>query len=138
MSILQKIKDDLLAARKAGKVIERSLLTTVLSEVQMIGKNDGGRDTTDAETIAYLKKMIKNTNDTIGHVPADSTGREVLVQEVAILSSYLPQQMTEEQIQSIIEDLKDKAYGVPEIMKYFKEKHAGFYDGAFVSKLARG
>ncbi len=138
MSILQKIKDDLLAARKAGHVVERSLLTTVLSEVQMIGKNDGGRDTTDAETVAYLKKMIKNTNDTIAHVSPEQAGYGVLTKEVAILSSYLPKQMTEEEIQGIIEELKSKAYGVPEIMKHFKENHAGLYDGGFVSKLARG
>lgn len=137
MDILEKIKRDQLASRIGRNSIKTALLTTVLSEAAAIGKNDGSRHTTDSEVVAYLKKTIKNLVDFHNLTP-DAMHKAKLMIEINTLNEYLPQQMSEIQIEDIVSNLKTKGAGVPEIMKHFKEHHAGLYDGAFVSKLARG
>lgn len=137
MSIIEKIKNDQLAARKERNTAVSSVLTTVLSECTMIGKNDGGRETTDAEVVAYLKKTIKNLTD-FHNLTDDAIRKATLMIEIFTLQNYLPAQMTEVQIENIVNSLKQQGKGVPDIMRFFKENHAGMYDGAIVSKLAKG
>ena len=113
--LLDKIKADLLEARKnkwQGKV---NLLTTLVSEATMIGKNDGNRETTDAETVQVIQKFIKNTLETM--FALEHTGRwdesDAAEIELRILERYLPQQMTDHElagaIMEIIVDLEDNS-----------------------------
>lgn len=57
MTITEQIKAASLTARKARDTVASALLTTLLSDVVMIGKN-AGRETTDAEAVAIVKKFI--------------------------------------------------------------------------------
>ena len=57
MTIAEQIKAASLTARKARDTVASALLTTLLSDVVMIGKN-AGRETTDAEAVAIVKKFI--------------------------------------------------------------------------------
>jgi uncharacterized protein len=56
MSMMDKLRADLLTARK-----ERSdmtgLLTALVGEAAMIGKNNGNRETTDEEVLRIVKKF---------------------------------------------------------------------------------
>ena len=64
MSLIEKIRVDQLASRKAAfnypatNKLQADLLTTLLGEEVMVGKNAGSRETTDAEVIAIVKKFI--------------------------------------------------------------------------------
>ena len=64
MSLIQDIKSASLVARKARETKKAESLITLYSEASMIGKNDGNRESTDAETIAVIKKFIKNIDET--------------------------------------------------------------------------
>lgn len=133
MSLIQKIKEHQLQARILRDVISTDLLTTLLGEASMVGKN-AGRETTDAEVVAVVQKFIKGIDETTKHVTeqGDVAILSKLIQERAILKTYLPQQLTPEQIESYLRQaiLHD---GLPSnkgsLMKYLKENFTGQYDG---------
>lgn len=142
MSILNRIKEDQISARKIKATAKVDLLTTLYSEAFMIGKNDGGRASTDAEVIAVIKKFIKNINECLA-VDLQPAVRAAYEVELEILNEYLPKQLTEDEIRSIINSLQitakasSKKLEMGEIMKYFKENHAGLYDGRFLSLMSK-
>lgn len=132
MSLLDNIKTDQVAARIAKESLKATLLTTLLGEAQMIGKN-AGRETTDDEVVAVVKKFIKGINDTVEFLAEQNAkATQVCMEEKAILEVYLPQQMTKDQIKLAIENALTgtvRAMNKGEMMKYLKENFAGRYDG---------
>ena len=139
MSLLQDIKDHQLEARKKKDKIRANLLTTLLGEASMIGKNDGNRETTDNEVVAVIKKFIKSMNETM---QATDGGSTQLLSEKAMLEEYLPEQLTgnalHNTITSIVINLGahgPKAMGM--VMKELKTQYAGQYDGKEASTLTK-
>lgn len=138
MSLIQTIKADQLQARKNKEQLRASLLTTLLGEATAIGKNDGNRETTDAEVMAMIKKFVKNINDTLPHRPNDTN----LIEERDILMQYLPKQLTSEELVLVVQNIiaendleGPKAMGA--VMKVLKEHHDGQYEGKLASQIAR-
>lgn len=141
MSILEQIRADSVSARKSGDKLKSGLLVTLLSEAQTVGKN-AGRETTDEETIAVIKKFIKNSNQVAEAARDNITAETNAYKEIEILDSYLPKQLTEDEIKVIINGLKnptDQIMGadMKSIMGYFKHMYPGRYDGATVAKYAK-
>lgn len=129
--LLKKIKADQLTARIAKDSIKTALLTTLIGDAEMVGKN-AGRETTDDEVVAVIKKFLKNNLEFQKHVTNDD-----LTTEQAILESYLPKQLTTGELIEIItnnfgDELKSKKGA---IMKFLKENYAGLYDGATAAKV---
>ncbi len=125
MSLMQILKDDQLTARKARETVKASLLTTLIGEAAVIGKNDGNRNTTDAEIVAVIKKFIKGINETLNHTVNLDNFIE-LQAEKYILESYLPKQMTKEEILDVLRfEVKNKSI----LMKFLKDNYASKYDG---------
>lgn len=139
MTILQKIRDDLLAARKARNTIRSGYLSTLLGDLDAIGKN-AHRDATDAEVVATLKKYIKNTEVTHDALMASTADvDEQLTHNLAeklIYESYLPRQLTEEELRAIIARIPTPT-NVGAVMAELKKNYAGLYDGALASKLVK-
>jgi uncharacterized protein YqeY len=141
MTILQDIKTASLAARKAHETANASSLITLLSEASMIGKN-ANRDTTDAETVAVIKKFIKNIDETLAVLNKGSSAWINLSEERLVYSSFLPKQLNEAEILAMLKDivrknniaLTPKAKG--EMLKVLKAEHEGLYDGAVAARLA--
>lgn len=133
--LIDKIKADSLVARKERNTLLSNLLTTLYSEAAMVGKNDGNRETTDVEVVAVVKKFIKNAVEVL-KVRNDAD----TVYEVRVLESYLPKQLTEEQLVKYISDYKffTPNANVGQIMKYLKEDFSGQYDAKLASQLAKG
>ena len=67
--LLETINQDRNEARKMKYTATATLLTTLYSEAQMVGKNDGNRETTDAEVVAVIKKFVKNIDETLSNLP---------------------------------------------------------------------
>jgi uncharacterized protein YqeY len=131
---MEQIRADQLTARKAKDSVRASLLTTLIGEASAVGKAAGNRESTDAEVTAVIQKFIKNIDLTLTHVKD-----AVALAERAILETYLPKQMSKEQIVAEIEVVK--ASGVDAkalkgaVMKHFKEKFAGQYDSKAILEL---
>lgn len=140
MSIIDNIKKDQLSARKSKNTVESTLLTTLLAESVIVGKNQG-RETTDQETVAVIKKFVKNINEYISAVKGnDNETLNKLKTELDILSRYLPPQLTEDEMSVIVSNLisDDPTLNVGSIMKVMKERYDGRYDGKTLSSVAKG
>jgi len=139
-TLLTKIKAQQLQARKNRATVESALLTTLLGEAAMAGKNDGNRESTVAEVTATIKKFVKN----IDSLPVAAQS-DISRQEKAILEAFLPKQLTEDELRSIL-IAEMNLFGIQtvgmrltmgDLMKFLKDKHAGTYDGGMASKLIK-
>lgn len=130
MTLIEKIKQDQLTARKNRE--DASLLTTLIGEAEMIGKNAGNRTPTDEEVVALIKKFINN-NVVVINATKNSAQAHYAHIENKFLETYLPQQLTEDQMRGIIVSagLNTKK----DVMTYFKANYAGQYDGKILSSL---
>lgn len=143
MTLLTQIKQDQLQARKDKDQVKVGILTTLVSEAAMIGKNDGNRESTDAEVIATIKKFIKNTDETISLLEKEHGDLVAKpLREREILMSYLPHQLTDEEllisIDEIITELQiDSLKGMGLVMKTLKERYEGQFDGKTASALVK-
>jgi len=144
MSILQAIKNASLEARKRRDSDAASALVTLYSEAAMKGKNAGGRESTDEETIEVVKKFIKNVDDFLSaksFAHSDPTAVKLL-NEKALYTAFLPKQMDEAEIRAQLLGLKEalgcsgpKSMGL--LLKEFKAKFNGLYNGEAAAKIAK-
>lgn len=134
MSLLQRIKQDQIAARKAKDKFKASLLTTLLSEASRPGLDDGKRESTDKEVIAVVQKFIKNMKESL-----DAKYTEDVHTEMCIVNEYMPKQLTSEEMRNltiqVIANNSDAKMG--DVMKYFAANHKGSYDGKELSGIVR-
>lgn len=143
--VLNQLWDDLFAAKKARDGNKTNLLSTLIAEIQAIGKNDGNRQATEAEAIAVVKKFLKNVEITFQALQdksPDSQHLEGLQAEKELLKSYLPKQLDETELKEVIggfigelEDVSKGSMGV--IMGKLKSQYSGQYDGKMASTLVR-
>jgi uncharacterized protein YqeY len=142
-TIIEWIKADRMQAMKNKDELKKNLLSTLVGEAS---KED--KIPSDEKVIATIKKFIKGAEETLKALKGmdlnvlAAAGSKPM-QEMIILESYLPKQLTEEEIRcfiiDVIGDCSDKPVKVNlgMIMKIFKEDYEGQYDGALVSKIAK-
>jgi len=139
MSKLQEIKTAQLDARKNKFTSIASLLTTVIGEAEMVGKN-ANREVTEAEVIQVLKKFEKGMVETLGYLHSTDKVRIENVQgELKIIRCFLPEKISDGQVFDDIKfivgakglALEQKSLGV--ITKSLKEKYGEQFDGQQVS-----
>jgi uncharacterized protein YqeY len=135
MELLLKIKTDLFGLQKAGTdKLSINLLTTLYSEAANVGLNDGKRESTDAEVISVIRKFIKNLNECISVGITKHVDVSKYEAERDILNAYLPQQLTEMEIEAFVIPFVREG-GKPSAMKALKETYAGQYDGKVASTV---
>jgi uncharacterized protein YqeY len=141
-TLLERIRQDSLVARKARESDKALFLTTLLSEAGRVGKDDGNRESTDAEVTATVKKFIKNTEETLRVLPAGSSARVQPESELAILNAYLPRQASEDEVRAAIgryvaelAERNPKQMGV--VMGKLNAEFAGNFDKGIASKLVK-
>lgn len=139
MSIYETLRQDSLLARKTSDKFTAGLLVTLMSEIQATGKTTEERDKpSDEVAISVIKKFVKNAQLTAEANKNSRAGEYAALREIEILETYLPKQLTEDEIKSIIDSLKsDDAADMKTIMSFFKVHYSGQYDGALVAKYAR-
>ena len=142
MSLIQQIKSKNLDARRQKLTAVSSLLTTLVGEAEMIGKN-AGREVTDQEVQDLVRKFIKNNNETIA-VLGDANARTLeFIGENETLKTFLPQQMTSveitEAVQSCITSLRaaQSKVDMGAVMKMMKQHFDGTYDGKAASVIIK-
>jgi uncharacterized protein YqeY len=140
-----KINDALKDAMKSGDKRRVSTLRLINAEVLKRETSAAERvSLTDAEIIDVMGKMIKQRHESLEIY--EKAGRAELAaqerEEIAIISAYLPAQLTDieagEAISSLIKELKDMG----RTMTALKERFAGRMDfsraSAMVKKLLAG
>lgn len=138
-----QILEDLKRAMKAQDKLKLSVIRMVKSSIQMEELNKK-RELTDDEVIDVISKQIKTRKDSINEFTKG--GREDLVEstskEIEILSAYLPEQLTEEEINSIIEKVFEEvkpssAKDMGKVMKAVTPLVKGKADMGMVSSIIK-
>jgi len=139
MSKLKEIKEQQLEARKLKLHIRATLLTTLIGEAEMVGKNAGNRETTDAEVLAVIRKFEKNLRENMRIYKERNLiekMNEALV-ELLILEGLLPTKIDPAKIASDIRamnvPLEMKSLGA--INKALKVAYGERFDGAQVTEV---
>ncbi|MDD3988212.1 MAG: GatB/YqeY domain-containing protein [Candidatus Omnitrophica bacterium] len=131
-----KIKNDYLCAMKAHEKIEKDLLSVVLGEIN--NEEGRGKKMDDIAIQNLLRKMVKDSEIIIDNAQDESFKNAAKI-ERAILESYLPQLMSEEEIKRKIElillTMTQPNMGL--VMKEFNIKYKGKADNAIVSKIVK-
>lgn len=102
-----ELKDEIKAAMKAKDKPRLSILRQVHGEIKNIEVNER-RDITDADVDAMLKRLIKQTKETLdGSIKADNDQErtDTLTEQVAILEGYLPKQVSGDELVALIEEV---------------------------------
>ena len=145
MQLMEQIKADQLQARKEKETARAKLLTTLLGEASIIGKNDGNRQTTDVEVVKVVKKFVKNLDETAKALAGDSVKITMIQIEKSILENYLPQQMNEQALAIVVQNIILENLGSNEVspkmmgvvMKQLKAEYDGQYDGKVASAIVK-
>jgi uncharacterized protein len=136
--LIDDVKKANIAAMKAHDADSRAALSIVISKYTELKTNGSGKEVTDADVLAIIKKVDKELDEERSSFLQAGRNDTVLSldKQKAALTPFIPQQMGEEEIRKIYATLPDKA--LPAVMKFFKEKYAGQVDMSLVSKIARG
>ena len=100
----QQLQDEIKAAMKARDNHRRDILRQVHTECKAIEVNER-REVTEADVDAMLKRVIKQTKETLdGSIKAGNNQErtDVLTAQVAILEGYLPKQVEGEELTALI------------------------------------
>ena len=130
MLLKETINADFMKAFKAKKMELKSFLGTLKGEIQTAEKNSMVENLSDEEVIKILNKFAKNCKENI-RLANDEKSKVELV----VIESYLPKQLSSEEIQSKIESLV--ASGVKNIGQIKKEFSALPSDKKIVSEMAK-
>lgn len=141
--MVEKLKQDMIAAMKAK---DKERLTTIRMIKGDLDKEhiDKKREINDDLLIEVVNRGIKQRKDSI--VEFEKGGRDDLIQktqaELEILQSYLPAQLSEEEINSIIDDAfqtvnPEGPRDMGKIMKEVQPKLKGRADMKQVSEIIK-
>lgn len=141
MTLFDRVKADLLAARKARDP-KVAVLSTLVGGVQKIEKATPGHAATDADVLAQVRSLLKGIEETIAALPAGDRQATYLAERDAI-SVYLPAQMSESEILDFVRnaldgsDLSSMKGGAIKgaAMSRLKAERAGRYDGQTAARV---
>lgn len=128
--IKEQINKDYMTAFKAKNTVAKNLLSVVKGEIQTIEKNTGVENMSDVDVIKILAKTAKSLKETISL--SDS---EQAKEELVIIESYLPKQMSKEEVTTKVTELKNA--GVTNIGAIMKEFTSLPADKKMVSEVIK-
>jgi len=143
VSLKTKITDDMKAAMKARDAERLSAIRLMLAAIKQL-EVDERKDLSDPEIISVVERMIKQRRDSIAQFQA--AGRKDLVDketfELGLLSSYLPKQLSDDEIASEITAVfaQTGAQGpsdMGKVMALLKPRLAGRADMGRVSGMVK-
>ena len=112
----ERINADYMTAFKSKDTVAKNLLSVIKGEIQTLEKNSGVTNLSDDDVIKILAKTRKSLEETRSKFPSDQ-----VTTELYIVESYLPKQMSEDEIRSKIQELVEsgQAGNIAEIMRAF-------------------
>ena len=142
MSLTQTITHDLTQAMKAREEPTLSTLRMLKAELQKL-QADKGRsyEITDSDVQAVIKRLIKQRKDAAEQYSAGGADdrAEAELAEVKVLEPYLPKQLSDEELDSLIREAAEEISATStkdmgKLMKAVMSKAKGLADGARVKE----
>ena len=143
MTLSEKINNDLKEAMKSKDSFKLSVIRMVKGAMQL-EKPNPREELTDDDVITVISKQIKMRNDSIKEFEA--AGRSDLVEqnkkEIEILNTYMPKQLSEEELTEIIDKVFEEVKPTSQkdmglIMKNISPLVKGKADMSLVNKLVK-
>ena len=139
----EKLLEDLKQAMKEKNVIRKNVVQMVRAAILQVEK-DKQIEVTDEQIVEIIAKEAKKRKDSIADY--EKSGRQDLLdqikQEIAILEEYLPEQLSEQEIEekvkAIITNLGASSMkDMGKIMKTAKEELGASADGKTINEIAK-
>lgn len=139
----EKLMEDLKNSMKEKNVIRKNVIQMVRAAILQIEK-DKGIEVDDNKILEIIAKEVKTRNDSLEDF--QKGGREDLVeqakQEIAILSEYLPKQLTKEELKEKIMNIINEigATSIKDmgaVMKEAKAQIGTAADGKSINEVVR-
>ena len=134
MKLKEKINKDYIEAFKAKNTVAKNLLSVIKGEIQTIEKNTGAENLSDEDVIKILNKTLKSLKETLTLL-SETAKISATQTELRIVESYLPTQLSVEEIQSKIDSLV--ASGVKNLGMIMKEFNSLPVDKKLVSEMVK-
>jgi uncharacterized protein YqeY len=137
----ERINKDYMTAFKNKDVVAKNLLSVVKGEIQTIEKNTGVENMSDEDVLKILQKSAKSLRETISSLEKTQTGMYFsndLVstrEELNIIESYLPKQMSKEEVTQKVTELVNS--GVTQMGAIMKEFATLPVDKKMVSEVVK-
>ena len=139
--LLLQLRKDNMKAMKEHDTLTKGVLSLVISAITLAEK-EAGHTLEKNDELAYIQREIKQTNETIESIPENRADlKEEAQKKLALLSPYLPKQLTEEEIQQIIEGILQEKGLEPlkrnqgPVMREILDKYKGQTDGKTVNRI---
>lgn len=137
--LLKELKESM----KNKDELRKNTITMLRSAILQVEK-DSQKELNDDEIIVIISKEVKKRRDSIQDY--QKVQRDDIVQdlnkEIEILSKYLPKQLTEDEIKTLVEEAikESDAQGqkdMGKVMQILRPKTAGKADGKIVSEIVK-
>lgn len=143
MSLKLQITDDVKQAMRAKDKPKLAVLRLITAAIKQI-EVDQRIELSDEQVVTVLEKMLKQRKDSISQF--ESAGRhdlkDIEVFEVGIIQTYMPEQLSEAEITSMIEQAiidsgANSMKDMGKVMGQLKAKLSGRADMGIVSKIIK-
>jgi len=143
MTLKQRIQEDLKDALRSGDTQRRSTLRLLLAAIKN-AEIEAGSELDDADVLTIIRKQARQRRDAASEfvrVGRSDRADEELAEQ-AILASYLPPQLSEEEIAQLASDVIAEvgAQGpkdIGKVMKQLMPRVKGKADGGQVNRVVR-
>ena len=144
MSLESKINEDLKTAMKAKDQVALRGIRAIKSAILLYNTSGAGEEMSEEKEIALLQKLIKQRQDSLDIY--EKVAREDLAsverEEIAIIMTYLPQQLSEEELVDAIRKIIAKTGAssmkdMGRVMAEASKELAGRADGKTISGVVK-
>ena len=142
--LLKQLRKDNMQAMKDHDTLKKGVYSLLISAIALAEK-ESGKALSKEEELTYVQRELKQTKDSLSQTPADRTEIiEETKKKIALIESYLPKQMGEEEIKAAVEAIMQEKGLAPEkksqgpIMKEIMAKYKGQIDGKMVNQVLSG
>ena len=139
--LLLQLRRDNMKAMKEHDTLTKGVLSLVIAAITLAEK-EAGHTLEKNDELAYIQREMKQTNETIESIPESREDlKEEAQKKLVLLSSYLPKQLSEEEIHQIIEQILQEKGLEPlkrnqgPVMREILDKYKGQTDGKTVNRI---
>lgn len=141
--IKEKLLEDFKSSMREKNELRKNVIQMMRASILQVEK-DNGITLEDDKIIEILAKESKKRKDSLPDY--EKSGREDLInqikEEIKIISEYLPEQMSEEEIEKIIQEIindtgASSIKDMGNVMKLAKEKIGARGDGKTISTIVK-
>lgn len=137
--LIDDIKKAKIEAMKSKNEPVKNVINIIVNKYMLLSieKKEKSQDLFDSDVISIITKTLKELEEEKqGYILTNNSDRvNVIEQQIAFISSYLPKMLDENEIKQKILKLEDKS--VSFVMKHFKTNFSGKVDLSLVNKVLK-